>query len=119
MTREFPKNPEPQITRPTVGRIVHVFGLVDFGIQKSTPRAAIVAFVDPIDDLVINVGVWNTDGSTGPVTGLKHASLPRHPQELYWDWMDYQKGQAAKTEALERDLGKLQSSVQSSDDGKR
>lgn len=129
MSREFPKNPEPKITLPTVGRIVHVFGMTDFGIMWGSPRAAIVAFVDPIDSLTINVGVWNTDGSTGPIVGLKHKSKINDVTGFTpcWDWMDFQKGQAAKTEQLERDLGKLQAGAPSPDkrasgpeeDGKR
>lgn len=101
MTREFPKNPEQKnIARPTVGRIVHVT-IPDI---RYAPLAAIVAWVSEYDDLVVNLTVANFDGTTGPLQGVKHASLSRHADEPHWDWMEFQKGQAAKTEALEAKL---------------
>lgn len=124
MTREFPKNPELKIALPTVGRIVHVFGPWETGITSDTPRAGLVAGLCAGDgfhgsELRINVAVFNSKGGLVSIESLKHASLPRHADEAYWDWMDFQKGQAAKTEQLERDLGKLQAGAPSPVDGKR
>ncbi len=100
VSREFPKNIPPKIALPTVGRIVHVFHPHSVYQQL----AGIVAHVAEYDTLKINVTVCNHDGTTGPLQGLKHASLPRNAGEPYWDWMEFQKGQAAKTEELEAKL---------------
>lgn len=140
MSREFPKNNPPQnsapkIALPTIGRIVHVFGLISDGAGPDVPRAGIVCGAEP-GQLTINASVWARSGDTfvGGVQNLLHASMPRHPGDLYWDWMDFQKGQAAKTEQLEEridqmkaardtsagnEMGKLQAGAPSPVDGKR
>lgn len=98
--------------------------------------AAIVTGTYDMAPLSINVALFRFGGSMEPLSHLAHASLPRHEGEPYWDWMDYQKGQAAKTEALEAqlkekatqrherfnhdtELGKLQAGAPSPVDGKR
>lgn len=104
MTREFPKNnpPEntsPKIALPTVGRIVLVY---DRSID--TTLAAIVAKVNMLDPMVINVGAFDENGCARPMQQIRHVSEKHEFCEVWWDWMDYQKGQAAKTEQLEAQL---------------
>jgi hypothetical protein len=131
MSREFPKNNPPEntstkITLPTVGRIVHVFGNWERNVPADTPRVGIVCGTD---GLTISAAVWASDGSMDPggVQSIRHKSEkfggPNYPEGIWWDWMDFQKGQAAKTEQLEAQLkgemGKLQAGAPSPVDGKR
>lgn len=99
MTREFPKNNPPKITPPTVGRVVLIKR------QGAPDLAAIVAFVHE-GGYTINAGVFNEDGSVGGLSCVLHASDADEAGNAYprWDWMDFQKGQAAKTEELEAKL---------------
>jgi hypothetical protein len=97
MTREFPKNNPPEITRPTVGRIVLVYVR-----SVDTQLAAIVTKVVGLYE--INACVFNEDGSSGPLQNIPHTSERAANASLWWDWMDYQKGQAAKAEELEAKL---------------
>lgn len=90
----FPKPPAVQL--PTVGRNVHFFVP---GYPE--PMAAIVAAVE--HGYTINLGVFNYDGSVHNRQLVPHAS-DAPVGRPYWDWMDYQKGQAAKTEALQAEL---------------
>lgn len=101
----YPKDPE--VALPTIGRIVYIY-------FEDNPKehAAIVAAVPggrwgayAIDCLVAMPDGWRTHGA---VPHLKDA----HPGDTHWDWMPYQKGQAAKTEALQAQLDTLE-------DGKR
>lgn len=119
MSREFPKNPElkssaqykdevdaawasKKVAPPTVGRVVHIFSGSVLGQTKDTPMAAIVTGLR--DGLTIDACVFSGNGVPQPTQGIVHVSEPRHLTDFYWDWMDYQKGQAAKTEELERQL---------------
>jgi hypothetical protein len=103
MSREFPKNNSPEnsapknIALPTVGRNVHVWP-----IYATEPLAGIVALVQN-DGLTINVGVFNPDGNVGGMVAVPHKSTCGSKQP-YWDWMEFQKGQSAKNEALEAAL---------------
>ena len=82
---------------PTIGRVVyyHVPGM-------DQPMAAIVASV--IGDYTINIGFLSPDGVGGSAREVPH--IDQRPNDItpYWDWMDFQKGQAAKTEELQRAL---------------
>lgn len=103
MTREFPKNPEtPKVVEPTIGRVVYVFSGSILTDKQAKPMAAIVT--DIIAGLRINACVFSGNGVPQPATNIQHASQPRHNEDAYWDWMPYQKGQAAKTEELEHAL---------------
>jgi uncharacterized protein YbaA (DUF1428 family) len=112
MSREFPKNKTPEIALPTVGRIVYVYrapGIVvgDIPVGKMKPMAAMVADVLAEGSLTITVACTNHDGSTGPLADVHHISEAGGKDEFFWDWMPYQKGQAAKTEALEKERDEL------------
>lgn len=84
--------------QPTVGRVV----LVHRGMS-SQPEAAFVCFVH--SDRMINVGGFDKNGvpfASCSVQLLQDDDKPLGA--LYAEWMPYQKGQAAKTEALEQKL---------------
>lgn len=99
MANEFPKN---KIALPTVGRIVHVFVTNSEPVQ---PMAAIVAAVpDDGRPLTIHACVFWPTGTPAAMKDVPHKSQAAEHGEMFWDWMDYQKGQAAKTEELRREL---------------
>lgn len=90
---------------PTVGRVVWYYehGAVD-GEPKTRPCAAIIAYVH--FDTMINIAYFDHNG---------YAKCAQSVQLLQDDdrmsnhnpfccWMPYQKGQAAKTEALEKQI---------------
>lgn len=88
---------------PSVGRVVwfRAPGLV----QDAQPQAAIVAYVH--DDRTVNLMVI---GGTGIPQPLQCVTLVQdgdaiEPGTCYCEWMPYQKGQAAKHEALEAKVG--------------
>lgn len=97
---------------PTVGRIVNFYSTADLGWGDHTdvhdkPRAAIVADVLGPDH--VNLGVFDRFGTSHPMPsvrllqdGEKHADTEGH----WAEWMPYQKGQAAKTEALQANAGR-------------
>jgi hypothetical protein len=87
--------------QPTVGRIVDFFPHNDEGLPPGTKHAAIVC--DVIDSRTINLAVFS---STGAPYSVLAAKLLQDADEAPWNghyaaWMPYQKGQAAKTEALQ------------------
>lgn len=99
MANEFPKN---KIALPSVGRIVHLKGF-----PGAHTLAAVVACVpDEGRPLLVHLCVINADGTTGSMKNVRHMSEAAEHGEVYWDWMDYQKGQAAKTEELQAELQK-------------
>jgi hypothetical protein len=90
--------------KPTVGRIVE-FTTLDRNGNKHVRPAIVVAVWS--DDLV-NLQVF-TDGYNDNEYGVNVAwvtSVHRSEEKLprTWDWMEYQKGQAKKTEELESKL---------------
>lgn len=89
--------------KPTIGRIVlYRAKLLDNSHPKESPeQAAIVVKVH--DDREVNLVVFGHDGSFNPMV---HVPLVQPEDwapfdQSYCHWMDYQKGQAAKTEAAE------------------
>ena len=85
--------------KPTVGRVVWFYKWVS-GDQHKGPLAAHVAFVH--SDSMVNLMVIDENGNPRSETSvsLVQEGAPV-PQGNYCEWMPYQKGQAAKTEALE------------------
>jgi len=87
---------------PTVGRVVWFYHYVE-GQGHKGPMAAIVAFVH--SDTMVSLAVFSDFGGT-----FSRGSVPLvqddepAPGFDYCTWMPYQKGQAAKTEALEKQL---------------
>lgn len=85
---------------PTVGRVVWFY---DGSTAQPGPYAAIVAFVH--DPRMVNLAVFDANG-----VPCWRTSVPlvqdgdERPHGPYCEWMPYQKGQAAKTEALEKQI---------------
>jgi len=86
--------------KPTIGRVMWYWPNKKF--RREQPMAAIVTWVH--DDNMVNLFAMNPDGSDGGVPnvpivqdGSPHTAGDSH----YCEWMPYQKGQAAKTEAAE------------------
>jgi hypothetical protein len=88
---------------PTVGRIVHVYQRPG-SLDPDAPEAAIVTRV--WNDRLINVAGWDANGAPFSFTSLPlEQPGDTHAQNCaHAEWMAYQKGQAAKTEALEAAL---------------
>lgn len=92
--------------KPTVGRIVWFYPASgDSQFPPGGPYAAIVTWVH--SDHLISICAF--DGSGNPY-GKRSIHLKQDedknpaPEGAYCAWMPYQKGQAAKTEALEAKL---------------
>lgn len=87
--------------KPTVGRVVWYWPNGEQpGLQ---PCSAQVAHV--IDDRHININWLSPDGSNNNSTNVRLVQ-PEDvaPADDYCTWMPYQQGQAAKTEALEKQI---------------
>src|SRR5688572_2688793 len=89
----------PAIIRPTIGRIVW-YWREPVHDKDAQPEAAIVTHVHT--DSLVNLAVFDRDGGA---CGVRLVVL-RQPGEgvptvSYAEWMPFQQGQAAKTEALE------------------
>ena len=98
--------------KPTVGRIVLFIPLADkydfgFCLQAGKPHAAIVTAVH--GDRMVNLSVFDANGEQFPKTSvaLRQSEDAVPLSQDYCEWMDFQKGQAAKTEALEAQLTRL------------
>lgn len=98
-----------QVIKPTNGRIVWFTPGGDFtgswhDIQQPLP--AMVCHV--WGDRMVNLLVTDSNGITWPVTSvdLVQPGDPKVYQARYCEWMPFQKGQAAKTEAAEATIAK-------------
>jgi len=81
---------------PTVGRVVWVRG-----VSESEPLlAGIIAKV--WNSTMVNLGVFRDNGNCSGFTSVAlYQGEGEPPAGMYCEWMPYQKGQAAKAEALE------------------
>jgi len=95
--KTYPKN---KIAQPTIGRVVYVYH-----DKEDSPMAALVAKATP-GSLEINAAVFAQSGDAilGGIQHVPHISEKPRNVPFCWDWMDYQKGQAAKTEELQAEL---------------
>lgn len=93
----FPKN---KIENPTVGRIVHFY---EPGRTEPWP-AVVVAVPDDQRPLFPHLAVFRLDDIGLERDAPHHSCSDAGRAVAYWDWMPFQKGQAAKTEALQREL---------------
>lgn len=83
--------------KPTVGRMVYYKSYGTPGGEfPSVDRAAIITNVH--NDTCVDLCVVNPTGL------FFNQSVVQGSDPGQWDWMPYQKGQAAKTEELERQL---------------
>lgn len=94
---------------PTVGRVVLLFtkdAKYDFGycFTPGKPHVALITAVH--SDTLINVVAFDANGKSHPFTSieLKQAEDQKTYGTFWCEWMPYQKGQAAKTEAVEKEL---------------
>jgi hypothetical protein len=82
---------------PTVGRLVYYKSYGSPGGEfQSEERAAIITAVH--SETEVSLCVINPTGF------FFNLSVKQGPGPGQWDWMPFQKGQAAKTEELERKL---------------
>lgn len=95
--------------QPTVGRVVY-FKPAD-GSSIICPKdgvcAALITAVH--NDVCVNLAVFDANGHLFPCCSVQHISTAVVTEDgknrvHHWDWMPYQKGQAAKTEQLEQKL---------------
>lgn len=91
---------------PTVGRIVLCHGVSHHG---PIPGMIVHAFGSTPDSCITVVaqGDGSNEPLQTPMTSVRvydPDSIPETHDDLYCTWMQYQKGQAAKTEALEAEL---------------
>lgn len=88
---------------PTPGRVVWFNPGEHDGINRNEgqPLAAIIAGVNA--DGTLNLAVFDASGNTQPRTNvtLVQPGDANAPVAGYAEWMPYQLGQAAKTEAVE------------------
>lgn len=85
--------------KPTIGRVVHFYQSATF----PEPRAAIVTYVH--SDNMVNLATFNANGECVPATSVPLVQEGEPvPEGFRAEWMPYQKGQAAKTEALEKQI---------------
>lgn len=96
---------------PTVGRVVWFHPSINTGEAGfayhggGQPLAAIIAHVQ--GDRMVNLTVFDSNGVPHGRTSVRllQGDEPHTPPNGYYcEWMPYQKGQAAKTEALEQKL---------------
>lgn len=86
--------------QPTVGRIVYykAYGTPGGEFKPGAERAAIITqiYPDSYESEVVDLCVLNPTGM------FFNQRVPRDTNGAggTWDWMPYQKGQAAKTDAL-------------------
>lgn len=94
--------------KPTIGRVVWFHPASNIGESNFAPSpicAAIVAAVH--SDEMVNLAVFDSNGVSHSKTSvpLIQDGDPVPEDGYYCEWMPYQKGQAAKTEALEAAAG--------------
>ena len=92
--------------KPTVGRVV-LFNQMTPNVFPGSheTRAAIVAHVH--SDRLVNLMVIDANGDTHSRTSITLVQAgDEKPTYAHCEWMPYQQGQAAKTEALEKELTK-------------
>jgi hypothetical protein len=86
---------------PTIGRVVWVIRPTET-LDIHQPEVGFVTYVHG-DGRYINVAGFNSNGEPFKLTSLWLAQDGEaKPQHNFACWMPYQKGQAAKTEALEK-----------------
>jgi hypothetical protein len=85
---------------PTVGRVVHYYTP---SYDPSGPHAAVIAKVN--SDGTLNLGFFHPDGNCRGVQNVPLVQDEEAPAVGHYAvWMPFQKGQAQKTEALEKQL---------------
>ncbi len=87
------------VIKPTVGRVVWIFRPLDTYDPKQ-PEVGLITYVH--GDRCINVIGWGANGAPFSLSSLILVQPEdEKPEGNFAAWMPYQKGQAAKAEALE------------------
>ena len=89
--------------KPTIGRVMWFWPVASE--RGAQPYASLVTYVH--DDNMVNLVAFTTDGAPFPAgsVAIVQDGSPYVAGDLpYAEWMPYQKGQAAKSEALEAKL---------------
>lgn len=96
---------------PTVGRIVYFTpaAVDDQSVIPDWQSGVCAALVTAVhNDNCVNLAVFDVSGNQYARCSVCHVSTVTADDDVKkydtWDWMPYQKGQAAKTEALEQKL---------------
>lgn len=86
---------------PTIGRVVWFHA---DGTSGEQPHVALIAFVQ--SDTVVNLAVFDADGVPYQRTSvfLWDGDAATPTPRSYAEWMPYQKGQAAKYDALSKSM---------------
>lgn len=89
--------------KPTNGRVVLFQPGPNFPGQQIDPAQKLTAHVVHVyNDRMVNLLVFDSYGVRVPVTSVQLLQDDDKPMSENWaEWMVFQKGQAAKTEALE------------------
>lgn len=88
--------------KPTVGRVVWFWMFAPIR-ETDQPQAAIITYV--WDDDLVNLCVLGANGYPSSEQQVPlYQGGPSKPRSRYCEWMPYQKGQAAKTDELQRAL---------------
>ena len=97
---------------PTVGRVVYFTPSMSVAIPVSTDGGGVcAALITAVHNKnCVNLAVFDANGNHHAFCSVNHVSVV--PTTVHgasdhhtWDWMPYQKGQAAKTEQVEAKLG--------------
>lgn len=92
------------VIKPSIGRVV----LVHMG-ASAQPEPGLICYV--WNDRMINIGGFDSNGKPFALTSVQLLQGDDVATGLiYAEWMPYQKGQAAKTEAVESELRELRPS---------
>ena len=94
--------------KPSVGRVVwfHPSATDPININGSGPLAALIAYVH--SDSMVNLAVFDGNGDAQSRTSVTLIQEGEdRPVGLFCEWMPFQKGQAAKTEAVETKLAQV------------
>lgn len=88
--------------KPTIGRVVH------FHPEPNVTHAAIVTYV--WSATLVNLVHFDPNGVSHGITSvpLVQDEAQAENYHMYCEWMPYQKGQAAKTESLEKEIAETQ-----------
>lgn len=96
------------IITPTVGRVVLFRPGSNFAGVAPSDGSPLPALISRVwNDRLINIGGFDADGKPFSATSvplIQGDETGAVPGSYYAEWMPYQKGQAAKTEALQQQL---------------
>lgn len=95
---------------PTVGRTVWFRGRA--GYRTEQPQCAFIAFVH--GNNACNLQVLDSAGNASAMQDVAHWDGEGNaPAYAHWQWMPYQKGQAAKNDDLEPRVNALEAAIAS------